>query len=115
MEIKIIKKSINRQELQDIADKQFGYLVKAVVDIEQKIMAIGGEFHADEEVLLMEQEKSKRGNVWGINLYPEKIDEEFIEFNSMINLKPFLDNRSRGVENLETQKKIRDIVKKLVL
>jgi hypothetical protein len=55
MEIKIIKKSMNRQELQDIADKQFGYLVKAVVDIEQEIMAIGGEFHADEEVLLMEQ------------------------------------------------------------
>ena len=72
MEIKIVKDSISRGELLEIAKNQFGDLIKAVVDVEKEIMAISGELHADEEVFLMEQEKSKRENTWGVNLYPEK-------------------------------------------
>jgi len=71
--------------------------------------------HADEEVVLMEQEGAERENTWGINLYPKKSGEEFIEFDSIINLKPSFGNRSRGVDNLEIKEKIRSIVKKLVL
>jgi len=114
MEIKIVKDLINKEELLEIAKKQFGDLVKAVVDVEQGIMAIGGDMHADEEIVLMEQEGSKREHTWGINLYPEKSGEELIEFNSIVNLKPSFGNRSRGVENPEIKEKIRNIVEKLV-
>jgi len=114
MEIKIVKDLINKEELLEIAKKQFGELVKAVVDVEQGIMAIGGDMHADEEVVLMEQEGSKREHTWGINLYPEKSGEELIEFNSIVNLKPSFGNRSRGVDNPEIKEKIRNIVEKLV-
>lgn len=114
MNIRIIKDSITRSELTDIAQGQFGNLVKAVVDIERGIMAVGGELHADEEVVLMEQEGSRHENTWGINLYPEKTGDDFIEFDSMINLKPALGNRSRGVEDEQVRQKIRSIVKKLV-
>ncbi len=114
MEIKIVKDSMSRKELIDIAKEQFGDLVKAVVDVEQGMMAIGGELHADEEVALIEQEASKREHTWGINLYPEKIGEDWIEFDSVINLKPSYGNRSRGVDNPEIEKKIRNIVEKLV-
>ncbi len=114
MEIKIVKDSMGRKELIDIAKEQFGDLVKAVVDVEQGIMAIGGELHADGEVALIEQEASKREHTWGINLYPKKIGEDWIEFDSLINLKPSFDNRSRGVDNPEIQKKVRNIVEKLV-
>jgi len=114
MEIKIIKDPITRNDLKKIAKNQFGDMVKAVVDVEQKIMAIGGELHADEETILNEKCDSKRENVWGINLYPEKSEKDWIEFNSMINIKPHLKNRSRGVENPETQEKIREIVAKLI-
>lgn len=114
MEIKIVKDSINKEELLEIAKKQFGDLVKAVVDVEQEIMAIGGGMHADEEVVLMEQEGSKREHTWGINLYPEKSREELIEFNSIVNLKPSFGNRSRGVDNSEIKERIRNIVEKLV-
>jgi len=78
-------------------------------------MAIGGELHADEEVELMEKQNSKREYTWGINLYPEIKDENWIEFDSVINLKPSFGNRSRGVDNLEIQQKIRNIIEKLVL
>jgi len=86
MEIKIIKDPISKKELVDFAKEQFGSLIKVVVDIEQEIMAIGGEMHADEEATLIEQEDSKREYTWGINLYPEKSGEELIEFNSIINI-----------------------------
>ncbi len=114
MEIKIIKNPIKKQELAEIAEKQFGDFVKAVVDIEQEIMAIGGELHADEEVELMEKENSKREYTWGINLYPEIANEDWIEFDSVINLKPSFGNRSRGVDDFEIQQKIKNIVEKLI-
>ncbi len=115
MDIKIIKDSINIKELKEMARDGFGDVIKAVVDIAQGIMAVGGELHADEEVLLMEEVRSKRQDTWGINLYLEKSGGDFIEFDSMINLKPHSGNRSRGVEDSKVRDKIKKIVKKLVL
>lgn len=114
MSIHIVKTSISRKELSDIARAQFGDFVKAAIDIEKGIMAVGGELHMDEEVLLIEEEGSKQEQVWGVNLYPEKSGDEFIEFDSMINLKPMSGNRSRGVDAPDIQEKIRMIVAQLV-
>ena len=114
MIIKIIKEPISKEELLDIAKNQFGDFVKAVVDVEKEIMGVGGELHADEETLLL-QNGSRQENLWGINVYPEKSEEEWIMFDSMINIRPSQNNRSRGVESLDVQRKIRDIVSKLIL
>lgn len=114
MAIKIIKESITRFELRQIAKERFGDLVKAAVDIEKGIMAVGGELHIDEEVELIEKEKSKNENVWGINLYPDRKGDEFIEFDSMVNIKPNFGNRTRGVDNLEIKNKIISVVNKLI-
>ena len=40
--------------------------------------------------------------------------EDFIEFDSMINIRPSWGNCSRGVDNVDTQKSTIDIVNKLV-
>ncbi len=114
MEIRIIKDPITKEDLAEIAKNGFGEFVKAVVDLEQGIMAVGGELHADEEVVLSEQHGSKRENVWGINIYPEKSGEEWIEFNSMVNIKPHLGNRSRDIADEVVKEKVRSVVKKLV-
>src|SRR3989344_4517192 len=98
MSIKIVKDNISIAELKEMAKEEFGDVIKAVVDVEQEIMAVGGEFHAEEETFLMEQENSKRENTWGINLQLHESDNGFIEFDSMVNLKPAYGNRSRGVE-----------------
>ncbi len=113
MEIRIIEHLMHKSDLLEIAKNQFGDFVKAVVDVEKEIMAIGGELHADEEAVLMEQ-GSKQESLWGINLYPEKFGDEWLEFNSMINIRPSQGNRSRSVESPEIQKKIHTILKKLV-
>ncbi|OGD62163.1 hypothetical protein A2160_01255 [Candidatus Beckwithbacteria bacterium RBG_13_42_9] len=111
--MKIILKKIPMAQLKSMAEKGFGNLVKAVVDVEKKIMAVDGELHADEEALLLEN-GSKQENLWGINLYPGINSPEWIEFDSMINLHPKSGNLSRGVENPQLRKKIVAIVSQLI-
>ena len=112
--IYIIQKPITMSELKKIAEERFGDLVKAAVDVSQKIMAVGGEFHSEEENFLMEKNNSRREDTWGINIYPDKPKEEMIEFDSVINLKPAFGNRSRDVENPEVKEKIREVVYNLI-
>lgn len=114
MEIKILQNQVTRKELGEMAAEQFGEWIKAVVDVERGIMAIGGELHADMEAVLLEQGSGQK-DVWGINLYPDKEGDDWIEFNSMINVRPSSGNRSRGVESLEVQEKIRGVVKKWIV
>ncbi|HEY4528562.1 MAG TPA: DUF5674 family protein [Candidatus Paceibacterota bacterium] len=114
METKIVKDKVTLTELKTLAHEQYGDIIKAVVDVEQGIMGVGGELHVDIQSLLIEKEKSQNQSTWGINLYLDKIGDDFIEFDSMINLKPVLGNKTRGVENIEIQNRIREIIDRLV-
>ncbi|MCX5642190.1 MAG: DUF5674 family protein [Candidatus Omnitrophica bacterium] len=107
--MKIITKILLPEELKQMAAATFGDLVKAVVDIERKLVAVDAELHSDLEALLLEN-GSEQKNLWGINLYPEMSGAEFLEFDSLINIRPSQDNRSRGVENEEIREKITEIV-----
>lgn len=109
----IVTKSITREELLKMSQRIYGGLVKAVVDVEKKIMVVDAAMHADEEKLFLEQ-GSKQDDLWGINLYPEVEGPDFIEFDSMINVRPRLNNFSRGIENKELQNKIIAVVNTLV-
>ena len=111
-DIIIITKKISKKELKQLAEQGFGDLVKAVVDTKIGIMAVGGELHADEEAELLKN-GSEQSDLWGINLYPDESEEKWIEFDSMINIRPSQNNRSRNVESQEIKKKIKDIVKNL--
>lgn len=113
--MKIIKDKIEISELQEICVKGiFLNVLKAVVDIDKRIMAIDAEFHSDLMEILMKEENSEPNNLWGINIFPEKADDQFIMFDSMINLKPGLGNKTMGVDNLEIRKKILEIIKTLI-
>ncbi|MBI4743320.1 MAG: hypothetical protein HY776_00545 [Actinobacteria bacterium] len=111
--MKIIKDKISITELRSIAQEIFGNLVKAVADVEKEMMVVGGELHSDEEALLIEN-GSKQQDLWGINLYPEIDSDDWIEFDSMINLKPSQGNRSRGIDNPEIKERIIEIVNRLI-
>ena len=111
--MKIIRNKISTGELKKLAEDMFGDLVKAVVDVERRAMAVGGELHADEEALLIE-DGSEQKNLWGINIYPEAESKNWIEFDSMINLRPADGNRSRGVDDPNKQKIITEIVNNLI-
>ena len=113
MPMQIVSAPITRDELRRIAGQQFGDFVKAVVDVQGGVMAIGAELHADEEALLLEQ-RARQADLWSINLCSDRTDDELIEFDSMINVRPSQGNRSRGVDDATVQALIRAIVGRLV-
>lgn len=110
----IIDKSITKKELADIAKNIFGDMVKAVIDTNKEIIAIDAELHADLESFLLEN-GSKQEFLWGINFYPDLEDNNFLEFDSMINIRPAQNNRSRGVDDEKVCNKISEIVKKRII
>jgi len=111
--MKLIDKTISKVELKKLSENFAGGLVKAVVDVKKEIMIIDAPMHADEEKELLDR-GSNQDNLWGINLYPDLANEDFIEFDSMINVRPRLNNFSRGIESQELKTKIVTIVHKLV-
>ena len=111
--MEIVTEEITLAILREMAAKKFGDMLKAVVDVERGIMAIDGELHADEEGLLLEN-GSKQASLWGINIYPDVAGDDWLEFDSLINLRPSQGNRSRGVEDPQLTEKIKGIVSRLV-
>ncbi len=111
--MKIITQSVTLNEIKAMAAATFGNLVKAVVDVDREIIAVDAELHSDLEALLLEN-GSKQKNLWGINLYSEIQGEEFVEFDSMINMRPSQGNRSRGVADKELREKIIGVVTKRI-
>jgi hypothetical protein len=105
--------AITLARLREMAGGKFGDMVKAVVDVANGIMAVDGELHADEEEMLLTQ-GSAHASLWGINIYPDAEIRDFIEFDSMINLRPSQANRSRGVDDAGVRQRIVDVVWRLV-
>ena len=104
---------ITIDELKSIAEVGFGEMVKAVVDVDLGIVAIDAELHSDLEAYCIERE-SKLKNLWGINYYPEMEGEDFIEYDTMINIRPTQGNNGRAVEDESIRKKIIDITNKWI-
>jgi len=113
MAVQIVREPITLDELRSLAHGQFGEFVKSVVDVRLGVMAIGGELHADEEALLIEQ-GGHQADLWGINLYPDRVGTDRIEFDSMINVRPSQGNRSRSVEDPALRQQIVNVVTRLI-
>lgn len=114
IDMKILTEEIEKKDLLSAQTLFSGPMVKSVVDVEKGLLAIDAELHADLEQLLLSN-GSKQQHLWGINLYPEEDDDEdFLEFDSMINLRPQQNNPSRGVEDPDIQKRITEVVKKWI-
>lgn len=113
MDVMLVDKPLSRQQLREAAQATFGDMVKAVVDLEKEIMAIGGELHSDEEAFLLSR-GSRQENLWGINLYPDRDLPEMIEFDSLINIRPRQNNRSRIIQDPGLRERIIGISRQLL-
>lgn len=105
----ILDKEISRTELANIAESLYGDMVKGVVDVDKGLLAIDAELHSDLEGMLLNG-GSEQNSLWGINLYPAADDEDLIEFDTLINIRPGHGNSSRYVENPEIREAISRIV-----
>ena len=97
------------EEIRLMAAARFGDLVKAVIDVERRVMVVDAELHADEEAELLAV-GSRQQDLWGINLYPDLPESEWLEFDFMINLRPSFGNRTRGVDDATTRDRIAALV-----
>ena len=107
--MKILQSPLTKKQLLESEIVFDGPMIKAVVDVDKKILGIDANMHADIEQFMLSN-GSRQESLWGINLYPEDPDEDFIEFDSMINIRPRQNNRSRDVED----QKIRDLIIEVV-
>ena len=100
----------SRKQLTEIAQASFGDMIKGVVDINREMLALDAELHADLEGFLLENGSTQR-DLWGINLYPDD-DDDFIEYDSLINIRPMQGNRSRGIDDPKIRQKVAEVVAK---
>lgn len=105
----VIKRKATPEEIKQMAEDLDGY-IKLVVDVEQGILAGGGERHVDAEQKLL-QEGSKQENLWGGGIDTETLE---IDYNSVINLRPRQENPSRDILSQEIREKFDKIVKDLL-
>jgi len=109
----ILDKTIGLEELSMLASNYYVDMIKAVADVDKGLLAIDAELHADLEKMLLENGSSQE-SLWGFNIYPGLEGDDFIEFDSMINIRPRQNNMSRDVENESTRSAILSIVDKYI-
>ena len=111
--MRILDKQITKEELiQSSSNFIDDNAIKGAVDIENELLAVDSPMHYDCEQLLIEN-GSNQANIWGINLYLDEDDiNDLVEFDSMINIRPAQNTRSRGVEDASIRDKIKSVVKK---
>jgi len=114
MILRVIKKKITRKELENIAKKNQGDMIKGVVDLKKGVIALGGEFHSDANVLLIEKQGSNQRDIWGFNIFPKKTKENRVEFNSLINIRPADNNFDIEIQDPKIKEKIKQIIDKLI-
>jgi len=104
----IVRTKIDSQIRQKIAEDLKGY-IKVVVDVRRKVLAAGGEKHADGERLLLE-DGSLQEDLWGAGL---DLETGEMDFDSLINLRP-TQNRSREILDEEIREKAAAIIQALL-
>ncbi len=112
--IRIITEPIRRIEAGEFGKVWYVDLVKGVADIDVGVLALGGEYHMDANVVLLEQGSSQK-NIWGFNIYPERTDDSWIEFISLINIRPAAGNRTMEVEDERIRAQMRALIEKLII
>jgi hypothetical protein len=113
--VQIVAGQITVAELSAMAEATFGDFVKAVADVRRGLLAVDAGMHSDLEALLLDA-GAGQADLWGINLYPaEHGTPGFLEFDSMINLRPGQGNRTRSVESPAIRVAIEELVSRVVV
>ena len=104
---------ISLDELRRLVPGRFRDFVKGVVDLRRGVLLLDADMHADQEAAFL-AEGAEQGDLWGINLYPQFDGPDWLEFDSMINLRPSFGNRSRGIDDESIRERVATLVDSLV-
>ena len=112
--MKIITKPISFQSIWTEKQVDLGEILKIVVDMEQRIIGVDAEMHADIEEVMLKQ-GSKQDDLWGANLIEISDGTYDIEYTSFINIRPGQGNRAMEVQNTEIRQQMETIIRNLIL
>lgn len=99
--------------VKQLAQNTFGHMIKGVIDLKKQAIVLDAELHADQEAYLLEH-GSQQSDLWGFNLYPDLPKADWIEYDSMINIRPSQNNLSRTVQDPAIQTQIKQLIDKLI-
>src|SRR3989338_8523118 len=106
MQIRIVTEPIPILEVEELAKDSYTTMIKGVVDIERASIALGGEYHIDANNRLIE-DGSLQPHLWGFNIHFDRGSSEWLEYRSLINIRPAAGNRSMLVKDANLQEKMR--------
>ena len=110
-----MKDKIGLEEVKEIAKEFYFPMIKGVVDIEKSVIVLGGEYHNDANMYLQENESCEQKDIWGFNIYLDKPREEWLEYNSLINIRPQVGNMAMDIQDKSIRDKIKEIVYKKII
>ena len=110
----ILDKALTKKEMLEDFCRIYQSMTKGVVDLESGLLALEADMHADLEQMLLNQ-GSRQRDLWGLNLYPEKSGSEFVEFTSLINIRPAQGNTSIDIRDPALREQILRVVRKWVV
>lgn len=112
-DILVVMERIDPVRLRALVARFFLDMVKFVADVEQGVIAIGGELHADAEAILLSR-GSRQQDLWGANYYPGRGPDDCLEFTALINIRPSQGNRSMEIQNVSERARVRDLAFRLI-
>lgn len=107
MAIIIVKDELNQADFKK-AKEDYRTYIKITLDLEKAIVALGGEYHADAEKLLLDQ-GSRQEDIWGGGF---NLETKQFETNAIVNLRPGK-NSSTEILDIKIRKKFLRIAKKV--
>ena len=107
--IHTLHEKASSSQIKDMLE-EYETMIKLVVDIRQRLLSGGGEMHADCESVLL-QSGSEQDDLWGANWYPA---EERIEFESLINIRPRMGNRSIILQDEKLRQEVEEITRAIL-
>lgn len=113
MSLHLLEKPILMKDVRVLAQEDYGTMIKGTVDIVEKKIALGGDYHMETCELLVENGSSHH-NIWGFNIHFDEGPDGLLEFDSLVNIKPAIGNKSRSVENPEIIEQATRIIHSLI-
>jgi hypothetical protein len=107
--IHLLKEKVTPAQIQEML-REYENMIKIVVDIRRRLLSGGGEMHSDCESTLLEN-GSEQDDLWGANWYP---NEQRIEFESLINIRPRLGNRNILIQDENLRKQVESITREIL-
>ena len=109
MKVHVIRQRATARELAEMLEA-FGSYIKLAVDVERGVLAGGGEYHADCEEVLLEDE-SLQEHVWGADRYP---DSRTVASGALINIRPAQGNMGMEIQEPRLRARVETVVRALL-